>query len=60
MPCELSGERYRAAGRDLWVFQKQGEMIRPEEDADLIANILAQPKRTLYKNIITVPVVEQW
>jgi len=39
---------------------EQGEMIRPEEDADLIAYILAQPKRTLFTNIITVPVVEQW
>jgi NAD(P)-dependent dehydrogenase (short-subunit alcohol dehydrogenase family) len=35
-------------------------MIRPEEVADLIAYILAQPKRTLFKNVIFVPVVEQW
>jgi NAD(P)-dependent dehydrogenase (short-subunit alcohol dehydrogenase family) len=35
-------------------------MIRPEEVADLIAYVLAQPKRTLFKNIIFVPVVEQW
>ena len=60
MLYEYFGEQYRAAGRDLWVFQKQDEMIRPEEDADLIAYILAQPKRTLFENIITVPVVEQW
>jgi NADP-dependent 3-hydroxy acid dehydrogenase YdfG len=38
----------------------KGEMIRPEEVADLIAYILAQPKRTLFKNVIFVPVVEQW
>jgi 3-oxoacyl-[acyl-carrier protein] reductase len=35
-------------------------MIRPEEVADLIAYLLAQPKRTLFKNVIFVPVVEQW
>lgn len=35
-------------------------MIRSEEVADLIAYILAQPKRTLFKNVIFVPVVEQW
>ncbi len=35
-------------------------MIRPEEVADLIAYILAQPKRTLFKNVIFVPIVEQW
>ena len=35
-------------------------MIRPEEVVDLIAYILAQPKRTLFKNVIFVPVVEQW
>lgn len=35
-------------------------MIRPEEVADLIAYVLAQPKRTLFKNVIFVPVVEQW
>jgi NAD(P)-dependent dehydrogenase (short-subunit alcohol dehydrogenase family) len=35
-------------------------MIRPEEIADLIAYILAQPKRTLFKNVIFVPVVEDW
>lgn len=35
-------------------------MIRPEEVADLIAYVLAQPTRTLFKNIIFVPVVEQW
>jgi NAD(P)-dependent dehydrogenase (short-subunit alcohol dehydrogenase family) len=35
-------------------------MIRPEEVADLIAYILAQPKRTLFKNVIFVPVVEEW
>lgn len=34
-------------------------MIQPEELADLIAYVLAQPKRTLFKNIIFVPVVEQ-
>ena len=34
-------------------------MIRSEEVADLIAYILAQPKRTLFKNVIFVPVVEQ-
>jgi len=33
-------------------------MIKPEEVADLIAYILAQPKRTLFKNVIFVPVVE--
>jgi NAD(P)-dependent dehydrogenase (short-subunit alcohol dehydrogenase family) len=38
----------------------KGEMIRPEEVADLIAYVLAQPKRTLFKNVIFVPVVEQW
>ena len=36
------------------------EMIRPEEVADLIAYILAQPKRTLFKNVIFVPAVEHW
>ena len=35
-------------------------MIRPEEVADLIAYVLAQPTRTLFKNVIFVPVVEQW
>jgi NAD(P)-dependent dehydrogenase (short-subunit alcohol dehydrogenase family) len=35
-------------------------MIRPEEVADLIVYVLAQPKRTLFKNVIFVPVVEQW
>lgn len=35
-------------------------MIRPEEVADLIAYIMAQPTRTLFKNVIFVPVVEQW
>jgi NADP-dependent 3-hydroxy acid dehydrogenase YdfG len=35
-------------------------MIRPEEIADLIAYILAQPNRTLFKNVIFVPVVEDW
>jgi len=35
-------------------------MIRPEEVADIIAYILAQPKRTLFKNVIFVPVVEEW
>jgi 3-oxoacyl-[acyl-carrier protein] reductase len=35
-------------------------MIRPEEVADLIAYVLAQPERTLFKNVIFVPVVEQW
>jgi NAD(P)-dependent dehydrogenase (short-subunit alcohol dehydrogenase family) len=40
-------------------FDKEA-MIRPEEVADLIAYILAQPKRTLFKNVIFVPVVEQW
>ncbi|HEY88579.1 MAG TPA: SDR family oxidoreductase [Thermoflexia bacterium] len=38
----------------------EGMMIQPEEVADLIAYILAQPKRTLFKNVIFVPVVEQW
>jgi len=38
----------------------KGTMIRSEEVADLIAYILAQPKRTLFKNVIFVPVVEQW
>ena len=33
---------------------------RPEEVADLIAYLLAQPKRTLFKNVSFVPVVEQW
>jgi len=37
----------------------KGMIIRPEEVADLIAYILAQPKRTLFKNVIFVPVVEQ-
>jgi len=36
------------------------EMIRPEEVADLISYILAQPRRTLFKNVIFVPVVEKW
>jgi 3-oxoacyl-[acyl-carrier protein] reductase len=35
-------------------------MIQPEEVADLIAYLLAQPERTLFKNVIFVPVVEQW
>lgn len=39
---------------------EKSAMIRPEEVADLIAYVLAQPKRTLFKNIIFVPVVEQW
>ena len=34
-------------------------LIQPEEVADLIAYILAQPKRTLFKNVIFVPVVER-
>lgn len=34
--------------------------IRPGEVADLIAYILAQPRRTLFKNVIFVPVVEEW
>ena len=38
----------------------KGEMIRPEELADLIHYILAQPKRTLFKNVIFVPAVEHW
>ncbi len=38
----------------------ESEMIRPEEVADLIAYILVQPKRTLFKNVIFVPVIEQW
>jgi hypothetical protein len=38
----------------------KGMMIRPEEVADVIAYILAQPKRTLFKNVIFVPVVEEW
>ena len=36
------------------------KMIQVEEVADLIEYVLAQPKRTLFKNIIFVPVVEQW
>lgn len=40
-------------------FDKKA-MIRPEEVADLMAYILAQPKRTLFKNVIFVPIVEQW
>jgi 3-oxoacyl-[acyl-carrier protein] reductase len=36
------------------------EMIQPEEIADLIDYILQQPKRTIFKNVIFVPVVEQW
>jgi NADP-dependent 3-hydroxy acid dehydrogenase YdfG len=40
-------------------FDKQ-EMIRPEEVAELIDYILKQPRRTLFKNVIFVPVVEQW
>jgi len=39
---------------------ERNTMIRPEEVADLIAYILAQPRRTLFKNVIFVPVVEQW
>jgi NAD(P)-dependent dehydrogenase (short-subunit alcohol dehydrogenase family) len=35
-------------------------MIRPGEVADLIGYILSQPERTLFKNVIFVPVVEQW
>ncbi|MCD6290671.1 MAG: SDR family oxidoreductase [Anaerolineae bacterium] len=35
-------------------------MIRPEEVADLIAYILQQPERILFKNVIFVPVVEEW
>ncbi len=36
----------------------KSKMIQPEEVADIIAYILAQPKRTLFKNVIFVPVVE--
>jgi 3-oxoacyl-[acyl-carrier protein] reductase len=35
-------------------------MIRPEEVADVIAYVLAQPERTIFKNIVFVPTVEQW
>jgi 3-oxoacyl-[acyl-carrier protein] reductase len=35
-------------------------MIRPEEVADLIAYVLSQPERTLFKNVIFVPTVEKW
>lgn len=35
-------------------------MIRPAEVADLMAYVLAQPDRTIFKNIIFVPTVEQW
>jgi len=38
----------------------KNEMIRPEEVADLIEYVLKQPKRTLFKNVVFVPVVEQW
>jgi NAD(P)-dependent dehydrogenase (short-subunit alcohol dehydrogenase family) len=38
----------------------KGEMIKPEEVADLIDYVLKQPKRTLFKNVVFVPVVEQW
>lgn len=38
----------------------ESEMIRPEEVADLIAYVLRQPKRTLFKNVIFVPAVEHW
>jgi 3-oxoacyl-[acyl-carrier protein] reductase len=36
------------------------QRIRPEEIADLIAYILSQPRRTLFKNVIFVPAVEPW
>lgn len=50
---------------DLWSEENpypysRDSMLRPEEVADLIAYVLAQPKRTLFKNVTFVPVVEQW
>lgn len=39
-------------------YDKDG-LIKPEEVADIIAYILAQPKRTLFKNVIFVPVIEK-
>lgn len=36
------------------------EKIRPEEVADLIAYIQTQPRTTLFKSVIFVPVVEHW
>lgn len=38
----------------------QQNMIKPEEVADLIRYVLEQPKRTLFKNVIFVPMVEPW
>lgn len=40
-------------------FDKE-EMIKPGEIAELIDYILQQPKRILFKNVVFVPVVEQW
>lgn len=36
------------------------EMIRPEEVAELIEYVLAQPRRTLFKSVVFVPAVEEW
>ena len=36
------------------------QKIKPEEIADLIDYILRQPRRTIFKNVIFVPVVEPW
>jgi len=40
-------------------FEKT-EMIRPHEVAELIDYIIAQPRRTVFKNVVFVPVVEEW
>lgn len=36
------------------------QKIKPEEIADLIDYILRQPRSTIFKNVIFVPVVEPW
>lgn len=38
----------------------RGTMIRPAEVADVIAYVLSQPPRTIFKNVVFVPTVEQW
>lgn len=47
------------SGDNSYPFAKSA-MIRPGEVADLIAYVLAQPRRTLFKNIVFVSTVEQW
>ena len=42
-----------------YFFDKE-EMITPGDIAGLIEYILGQPKRILFKNVVFVPMVEQW